>query len=93
MENYCRIPLTREYETRGCTVKIDAASSDSRVIVDVRNIKTGDGSSYTHVILPGSDIGYMDRDVRDIRCAIDDLLDKYGEPLWKEIDFTNQILS
>ena len=93
MENYCRIPMTREYETRGCRVKIDAASSDTRVTVEVYNIETGAGSMYTHVILPDRQIGYTDQDVHDIRSAIDDLLDKYGEPLWKEIDFTNQILS
>lgn len=88
-----RTPLTTEYTTRGCNVKIDAATCSERVTITVNNIKTGNGSSYTHILLPGNIDGYSDKDMRKIQDELNKLLDEYGESEWNEIHFTNQILS
>ena len=93
MEISYHLPITEEYETRGCKVKIDAASNANSVKIDVFNIKTGYGSSYIHVLLPGNDKGYSDRDMSEIRENLNNMLDQFGESEWNEIHFTNQILS
>lgn len=93
MDNFYRMPITREYETRGCKVKIDAASDDSCVDITVENLKTGDGSKYRYILLPGNDKGYSDKDIFTIQNELNNMLDKYGEIECNDIHFTNQILS
>ena len=93
MENFYRIPITQEYETRGCNVKIDAATDNSCVNIHVTNLKSGDHASYRHILLPGNDKGYSDTDIFAIHSELNNMLDKYGEPGCNDIYFTNQILS
>ena len=95
MENYYRLPLTKEYNIRGCNVKIDAASCQERVDIQVTNIKTGEGSIYSHMLDPSikfNEKGYTKTDILTIKSAINELIDKYGELEWNEINSINQIL-
>lgn len=93
MDNIYRIPLTQEYETRGCKVTIDAASDSNCVDINVKNLKSGYSENFRYVLLPGNDKGYTDNDIHQIKDGLNDLLDKLGESEWNEIHFTNQILS
>lgn len=93
MENLYTMPITKEYETRGCKVSIDAANNPDRVDIYVENIKTGCKTGYSHILLPGNDKGYSDKDIREIKGAINTMLDNYGDPECNEIHFTNQIFS
>ena len=94
MDTYYRLPVSREYETRGCSVKIDAYSDELCVDIVVRNIKTGLGSSYRYALLPeNNSYGYTESDIVTIRTELNRLLDDYGDPECSEIHFTNQILS
>ena len=93
METCYRLPITSEYTTRGCTVKIDAAANSDCVDVFVKNNKTNFGSSFRYIIMPNSSNGYRDEDIKGIKNMLNDLLDQYGDPECNEIHFTNQILS
>ena len=93
MDNYYSIPITKEYKTRGCNVKIDAVSDPDHVTISVKNINKGTGSTYTHTLLPGNDKGYSNKDMYIIKNELNKLLDEYGEEEWDKIHFTNQILS
>lgn len=93
MGSYYKRPVTTEYETRGCRVKIDAASCKDRVDISVENIKTGAHGTFSHVLMPGrNDEGYTDIDMQSMKDGLNELLDRFGETEWKEIHFTNQIL-
>lgn len=94
MENFYRLPISKEYETRGCKVNIDAYSDELRVDITVKNLTTGYGSSYVHELTSDrNDKGYTDEDMRTIKNELNNLLDNYGDPECNEIHFTNQILS
>ena len=93
MENCYRLPITKEYTSRGCTVKIDAASSSRYVDVEVTNNKTHKGSNVRFSLKPGSDDGYSNEDMCKIHSSINQLLDQYGDVECNNIHFTNQILS
>lgn len=93
MENFYTLPITNEYETRGCKVVINASENPTSVDIYVENIKTGYKTAYRHVLLPGNDKGYSDTDIREIKEALNNMLDNYGDPECNEIHFTNQILS
>jgi hypothetical protein len=93
MDSFYCLPITKEYTTRGCNVKIDAVTKSDRVSVSVKNINSGKGSMYIHVLLPGNDKGYSDRDMHIIKTELNRLLDEYGDDEWDNIHFTNQILS
>lgn len=86
-------PITGEYVTRGCRVKIDAASDPSSVSITVTNLKTGFSTSYVHILLPGNDKCYSEHDISEIHDNLNKMLDQYGEIECNEIHFTNQILS
>lgn len=92
MDNFYCLPITKEYITRGCNVKIDAVSDSDRVTVSVKNINTGEGSMYTHMLLPGNDKGYSNNDMKIIKNELNNLLDQYGEKEWDKVHYTNQIL-
>lgn len=95
MENCYKLPITKEYTTRGCNVKIDAASYQDRVDIYVTNIKTGKGMSYSYILdlsINFREKGYTENDIRTIKSIINELVDKYGESEWTEVNSTNQIL-
>ena len=87
------LPISNEYEKRGCRVTINAYSDPESVDITVKNLKTGCTGSYRHILFPGNTRGYSDRDMKEIQDNLNNLLDQYGEPEWNEIHFTNQILS
>ena len=93
MDNFYCLPITNEYITRGCNVKIDAVSNSNNVMITVNNINTGEGSSYNHTLISNHDKGYSDKDMSIIKNELNKLLDKYGDDEWDKIHFTNQILS
>lgn len=88
-----RLPITKEYISRGCTVNIDAAANSDCVDVTVKNNTTNAGSGFKYIILPDRDNGYMENDIQNIKDMLNNLLDEYGDKECREIHFTNQILS
>jgi hypothetical protein len=93
MENFYELPVSKEYVTRGCKVSINGAF-DSRVDINVKNIKTGLGSGITYILDPiVNRTGYTENDMIHMKNYLNSLLDEYGEPECREIHFTNQILS
>ena len=93
MDDFYCAPITKEYTTRGCDVRIDAVTDPDRVTVTVKNNKSGKGSIYSHILLPNSDNGYSNKDMTIIKTELDKLLDEYGENECEKLHFTNQILS
>lgn len=93
MKDFYILPITNEYETRGCKVTINASENPTSVDIYVENIKTGCKTGYRHVLMPGSERGYSDTDIKEIKDALNNMLDNYGDPECNEIHFTNQILS
>ena len=87
------IPISQEYNTRGCKVKIDASTYSDSVTVTVTNINTGYTGTYVHVLSPVNNQGYTEYDMREIHENLNTMLDQYGESECNEIHFTNQILS
>lgn len=93
MENSFCMPITQEYETRGCRVTINAASNSDCVDIAVVNLKSGYGGTFRHVLFPyKNDKGYSDTDMHSIKSGLNSLLDQYGDSEWEKIHFTNQIL-
>lgn len=93
MKGYYTMPITNEYETRGCKVVIDAASSANSVDISVYNKKSGIGSIHHHVLMNGNTKGYSKHDMTEIKGVLDNLLDTYGDEQCNKIHYTNQILS
>ena len=86
-------PISQEYETRGCKVKIDASLKD-RVELTVQNIKTGVSSKCIYLLSPlQHDKGYSEKDMSGIHNALNELIDQHGETECETITFTNTICS
>lgn len=94
MGNCYVFPITTEYESRGCTVKINAAANPHSVEIDVENNKTHYGSRAVYVLPVWTrDKGYTDDDYKIIKEMTETLLNTFGEDEWETVHFTNQILS
>ena len=94
MESCYVFPITQEYESKGCTVKINAAANPHTVEIEVENIKTHMGSRAVYVLPVWTrNRGYTDDDYKIIKEMTENLLNTYGEPEWNTVHFTNQILS
>ena len=88
------MPITQEYDKRGCHVSINAAANSNGVDITVTNLKTNYTGYARYVLMPGREREwYNETDIREIQNMINSLLDTYGDQECNEIHFTNQILS
>lgn len=93
MDDCYVFPITKEYESQGCTVKINAAKNPDFVDVSVKNNKTCKGLNVRYVLTSNDDKGYHKPDIQNIQNLVNDLIDQYGDKKCTRTHFTNQILS